>query len=124
MIPATVKFSIDVVIPRIIEIGLEEAPKEACGIIVPDLGYPPDQWVIPMLNRADNPLTSYKIDSQTIRHIVLDRNSEGEAVWDDILVWHTHPGGSPTPSNADYDAKIPGVKYLVVALPSGQATLF
>ena len=124
MIVPSVKFSIDVVIPRIIEIGMAEAPKEACGLVIPDLNYPPDQWVHQLQNRAENPLNHYKIDGQTLFQIATDRNHEGDREWEDVLIWHTHPSGSPTPSDGDYDAKIPGAKYLVVALPSGQATMF
>lgn len=116
---ATVHFGIDVVIPRIVEIGMARIPYEACGIVVPNLDVPASEWVVEMENKADNPLNSYKIDSATIRQIVSD-----PSVWDDVLIWHTHPSGSPSPSQADWEGRLPGLKYLVVALPSGQADLF
>lgn len=114
-----VAFSLDVVIPRIIELGLEEAPKEACGLVVPDLGVPADSWVIRMTNQAANPYDSYSIDATTIRGLLEERD-----VWDDVLVWHTHPGGHVGPSRGDMRARVEGIRYLVVSLPSGEATMF
>jgi proteasome lid subunit RPN8/RPN11 len=43
---------------------------------------------------------------------------------DHFIVWHTHPSGNIGPSKGDMDSKIQGFQYLVVTMPSGEATLF
>lgn len=117
--PSKVHFGIDVVIPRIMEIGMLRAPKEACGLVVPSLSVPADDWVIEMTNRADNPYSSYAIDTETVRQLLDDKDA-----WSDVLVWHTHPSGLVGPSQGDIKAKVEGLRYLVVALPTGEASMF
>lgn len=119
MIAPTIHFGIDVVIPRIIEIGLEKLPFEACGIIVPDLDRPAADWVHSMHNRSEDPLNSYALDVSTIKQLVGSPDA-----YSDVLVWHTHPSGHVGPSKRDWDDRILGLRYLVVALPGGEATLF
>jgi proteasome lid subunit RPN8/RPN11 len=117
--PATIPFAIDVVIPRIIEIGMQRIPNEACGLVIPNFDIPPDQWVHELTNRSPDPTNSYDLDPRTVASLIEDRE-----VWGDILVWHTHPSGHIGPSRRDWEHRITGVKYLVVALPGGEATLF
>jgi proteasome lid subunit RPN8/RPN11 len=120
----TIKFSVSLVVPRIMELGLVEAPHEACGVVIPDFNAPPDSWVHAMKNRSSNPLNSFNIDPQTVRSILLDRDTFGKDVWDDVLVWHTHPGGLVGPSDGDMKTRIAGLKYLVVTLPGGEASMY
>lgn len=112
-------FSLDVVIPRILEYGMLESPREACGVIIPDLGAPADSWVHKMINRSETPEFAYSIDPATVRALVTDAKA-----WEDVLVWHTHPSGLVGPSKPDMEARIPGLRYLVVTLPRGEAVLF
>jgi proteasome lid subunit RPN8/RPN11 len=114
-----VPFSIDVIVPKIIEIGMQRMPNEACGIVVPDLGLVPDQWVHELANRSQDPLNSYKIDPTTVAGLLVDPE-----VWEDVLVWHTHPSGHVGPSEGDMKQRDPRLKYLVVALPRGEAVIF
>lgn len=114
-----IHFGLDVVIPRIIEIGMAHLPKEACGVVIPNLDMAPDDWVHELTNRSSNPLNSYEIDSHTIDALVANPDA-----WADVLVWHTHPSGSVGPSKGDVESKIDGLRYLVVALPRGEAVLF
>jgi proteasome lid subunit RPN8/RPN11 len=116
---APVHFGIDVVIPQIVEIGLRRAPQEACGIVVPDLDVPAAEWVHELQNHSSDPLTSYEIDTVTIKTLVEDPEH-----WSDVLVWHTHPKGGVGPSKRDWEVKVPGLRYLVVSLPRGEAVLF
>ena len=116
---APVHFGIDVIIPQIVELGLRRAPFEACGIVVPDLEVPAANWVKELQNRSSDPLNSYEIDTATIKTLV--ENAEN---WSDILVWHTHPRGGIGPSKGDVESKAKGLRYLVVALPRGEAVLF
>lgn len=114
-------FSIDTIIPRILEIGMKRLPNEACGLVVPDFDKPVDDWVIELNNRSPDPLNSYVIDPEALGQITLDPE-----VWEDVLIWHTHPSGHIGPSKRDVETMIPQLKrrYLVVALPGGEAVLF
>ena len=114
-----IPFSLDVVIPRILEIGMAEAPREACGVIIPDLNSSVDGWIHQLVNRAENPYDSYVIDPRTITDLL-----KTPEAWEGSLIWHTHPGGHVGPSQGDMRARHPELKYLVVTLPRGEATLF
>lgn len=120
---APLVFGIDVVVPRILEIGLARAPHEACGLVMPDLDKSADEWVHELMNRHHSPDHAYLIDPNTIRTLSADLQ-RAERRWEDVLVWHTHPRGNIGPSKGDLETRIEGVKYLVVALPRGEATLF
>lgn len=120
--PQLLELGLDVVIPRIMELGMQEAPKEACGIVIPDLEVPPDQWIHSLVNRSPAPENSYAIDPETIRQLVSDL--QGKHLWADVLIWHTHPRGNVGPSQGDIEAKVQGLNYLVVSLPTGEATKF
>lgn len=111
-----VSIPMEVIVPQIMIFGMEENPKEACGIVVPRLSNPLDTWVHKLKNRAPNPIGQYMIDPLTIAQIV-----EDPELWDDVLVWHTHPSGNVGPSQGDMRTRVEGVKYLVVSLPNGEA---
>lgn len=119
MIPAPVHFGLDVVVPRIVEIGLERMPKEACGVVVPNFNVVPDDWVVELDNRSDNPYNSYVIDTAVIKGLL-----DAPESWSDVLVWHTHPSGQVGPSKGDMEAKAAGLRYLVISLPRGEAVIF
>lgn len=114
-----VVFSLDVVIPKIIEIGMLRLPYEACGVVIPDLDQTCDTWVHELANRSEDPLNSYRIDPQTISSLLVDPD-----VWSDVLVWHTHPSGYIGPSQGDMKQRDPRLRYLVVSLPRGEPVLF
>jgi proteasome lid subunit RPN8/RPN11 len=98
---------------------MDRAPLEACGVIVPDMDIPPEQWVHEMRNRAFSPTDSFVIDTKTIRQLITKAEQ-----WRDVIVWHTHPGGNIGPSRGDLESKVEGVNYLVVTLPGGQAVRY
>lgn len=114
-----VQFSIDVIVPKIVEFGMARLPYEACGVVVPDLDAPAEEWVHELANRSPDPLNNYRIDPATVKALLVDPE-----VWEDVLVWHTHPSGLVGPSKNDMRMKDPRLKYLVVALPRGEPTLF
>jgi proteasome lid subunit RPN8/RPN11 len=116
-------FGIDVVVPRIIELGMAEAPREACGLVIPCLDEPPDEWVRPLRNRHPHPEQAYEIDPLTVKGLLEDLQRQ-ERVWEDVLIWHTHPQGQVGPSKGDMDYRHLGLKYLVVSLPRGEAVMF
>src|SRR5215471_12127957 len=105
-----VPFSTDVIVPKIIEIGLSRLPNEACGVVIPNLDYPPDQWVQELMNRSPDPLNNYVIDPATVAGLLVNPD-----VWEDVLIWHTHPSGHVGPSQNDMRQRDPRLKYLVVA---------
>jgi len=116
-----IPFSLDVVIPKIVEFGLARVPNEACGLVIPNLDNPVDTWVHELINRSPSPQDSYIFDAEAMKPLLTDQE-----VWSDVLVWHTHPSGRIGPSQGDMEARHPALhgRYLVVALPHGEATLF
>jgi proteasome lid subunit RPN8/RPN11 len=119
VIVSTITFGIDVIVPKIIELGMAKIPNEACGVVVPNLDQPAEAWVHELRNLSEDPLNSYAIDTNTIRHLLYDMQT-----WADVLIWHTHPSGHVGPSKRDWEGRVEGLRYLVVALPKGEATLF
>lgn len=109
----------DVVVPRIMEIGQLRKPMEACGVVVPDLSEAPRDWVKELTNRSPSPHNAYDIDPATITDLLA-----APEIWGNVLIWHTHPSGHVGPSRGDMHARIDGLKYLVVTLPNGEAVLF
>jgi len=114
-----VPFSTDVIVPRIIELGMARLPFEACGVVVPDLEVPASEWVHELANRSPDPLNNYMLDPKTVAGLLVDPE-----VWDDVLIWHTHPSGFVGPSQNDMRQRDPRLKYIVVALPRGEAVRF
>ena len=114
-----VHFSVDVIIPRIVEIGMLRLPNEACGVVIPDLNLPAEEWVHELANRSPDPTNSFKIDPTTVNDLLVSPE-----LWDDVLIWHTHPSGHIGPSKGDLAQRHPKLKYLVVALPRGEAVRF
>jgi proteasome lid subunit RPN8/RPN11 len=52
----------------------------------------------------------YNITIDDLREVV------GDAMPDEVLFWHTHPGGMIGPSSMDLDARLEGFQYMVVSL--------
>ena len=103
----------------ILQLGIEGAPEEQCGVMVPYLAndcFDGVGWEITRLaNRAENKTRGYAIDPETIAQMVDSPKS-----WSEVRVWHTHPRGNVGPSDGDMIYAQPGVKYVVVAVPSGE----
>lgn len=100
-----------------LNLGIEAAPDEACGLLVKEAE---DEYrVIQLVNRADDPTRSYQIDAETIKALALKPE-----VWAHVAVWHTHPGGLVGPSAGDLEHKVERVKYLVVTIPTGEVVWF
>lgn len=96
--------------------GMEDAPNEACGLLVNETG---GIQIIPLVNRAEDPTASYRIDNETLRSLALKPKT-----WAHIAVWHTHPGGQVGPSAADLEHRIQTVKYVVITIPTGEVVWF
>ena len=108
--------TLEVAYEAIFNLGMEDAPREACGLLVNEsLGI----QVIPLVNRAEDPTGSYRVDNDTLRSLALKPHT-----WAHVAVWHTHPGGMIGHSAEDLEHKLHSVKYLVVTIPTGEVTWF
>lgn len=108
--------TLDAACQRMFDIGMEEAPKEACGILVREFeGFRVHQ----LTNRAEDPTRSFRIDADTLRQLALKPKT-----WTNVAVWHTHPGGLVGPSPGDLEHKVHHVKYIVVTIPTGEVREF
>lgn len=99
-------------------IARNQAPLEACGIILPT----PHEGnqVISVPNRADNPKQAFKVLGNDIRVAMGSwlETAESDELRQ-VILWHSHPNGGIGPSRIDMrakDRKITGLAYLVVSL--------
>lgn len=97
--------------------GMEQAPKEACGVLV-IRGTLHRAFRLP--NHAENPRSRYEISKQDLLAVLRDDHQRR----DELVFWHTHPGGLVGPSDADKDSRVEGIRYLVVTIPTGEVTWF
>lgn len=106
-------------------IGQLRAPAEACGLLLPtpdgytDEGRP--RRVVEMPNRSKTPHNTYMFTTDDVK-ISLERwlKLTDPELHNDVIVWHTHPGGNIGPSAEDMRQKQTSLTYVVVALtPNG-----
>lgn len=119
---------------EIVRIGLDRAPNEACGILLPPPGdifrfRSRNRQVIELPNRSLNPRDSYEIRGTDIVQELSEWFESVEPSDDPgLVIWHTHPSGNVGPSRGDLDHKLETFTYLVVSIdPStheAQTTLF
>lgn len=100
----------DRIVDSIGQIGEFRKPNEAVGIIV-------KQKVFELPNRGLDPQHGFTIHTDDIR-ITLENNAilMHQTDWDNMVLWHTHPGGSIGPSPMDMRTKVVNVMNLVIAL--------
>ncbi len=115
-------------IERIVKHGMDAMPREACGVLLPTPHPSIKSRVVPLTNRAEDPLKhSFIHPKEMLQQLMPWLEAEGER-WDlsDLVLWHTHPGGHVGPSGEDLRTRDlePGMRYLVVTLPGGEATFF
>lgn len=106
------------VVDQILSIGQRRYPREACGVVMPP------NLVCELQNKARNPRKGYEIDTEELVQVLADNMGSVSLERKDILLWHTHPSGTVGPSKGDMESRIDGFRYLVVAMPSGEATIF
>ena len=104
------------VVEQITQWGIEHAPEEVCGIVHLR---PDGMHVYRLKNVAEDPCRGYVFDAGQLVDVMAEEPSRSE-----IICWHTHPGGLVGPSSEDIKRKAPGVRYLVVAIPGGEAEFF
>lgn len=64
------------------------------------------------------------MDERTDRYLIYLGHLEtviGDASVDDVLFWHTHPGGMVGPSKMDMEGRLERFQYMVVALTENDA---
>lgn len=108
------------IVSEIARIGELRKPNEACGVLLPVPMRGRVVWEIP--NRAEDGREAFVMHSDDVVIMLqdwVDQNVE-HAVWENVVLWHTHPSGSVGPSRADLDNRIEKCGNLVVALtPDG-----
>jgi desampylase len=95
--------------------ALEDAPREACGII----GGSDDRAsvIVPVPNVAPDPITTYRLDDTVLGRTLMQFHAQGLSL---IGFYHSHPANAPIPSRMDIHlATYPDTAYLIVGLGSG-----
>jgi proteasome lid subunit RPN8/RPN11 len=99
--------------------ALDEAPREACGLIGGVDGRA--EAVIPARNVAAEPETTYELDPRTLVEAMRQFHEAGLSL---IGLYHSHPGGPPSPSQSDIAlATYPDTAYVIVGLRAGEPEL-
>lgn len=98
----------------ITRIGRSRAPAEACGLLLIDPSSP--DRVIELANRAMDPTRRYEFNSGDVIIALENNDIDPDSYQGELVIWHTHPGGSIGPSMEDLQQKVEGVPFLVVAL--------
>lgn len=101
----------------IAEIGVDRQPNEACGIILPTLHKGKRVWELP--NRSLRPHDSFEMHGSDIAIVVAD----WDGPYEEIVIWHTHPGGNVGPSRADMANRVTQLPNLVVTITEEGAPL-
>ena len=100
----------DQALTEIWQLGLLRRPAEACGILLP--GPHKGRWLVEMPNRSALAHENYMFTVDDLKIGLSDIETDFE----NLTVFHTHPGGGIGPSRTDMRAKITAFRYLVVAL--------
>jgi proteasome lid subunit RPN8/RPN11 len=98
----------------ITRIGRSRAPADACGLLLIDPSSP--DRVIELANRAMDPTRRYEFNSGDVIIALENNDIDPDSYQGELVIWHTHPGGSIGPSMEDLQQKVEGVPFLVVAL--------
>jgi proteasome lid subunit RPN8/RPN11 len=99
----------------IVSIGIQRAPAEACGVVIPTPLRGRRVWEMP--NRAADPTTGFEYRADDVMLALEPWMVENtNEAWAEIIFWHTHPGGHAYPSRADVENRLDDVHNLVVAL--------
>lgn len=90
-----------------------EAPAEACGLISRGAGGKIALWAAE--NEAADPEHGFEIQSGDLLGILRQIEGRDETL---VGVYHSHPGGEPSPSPADVEtaARWPGLTWVIVAI--------
>lgn len=103
--------------------GLEEAPLEACGLLIGHETLAGTLIALKLRNISPSPRDSWRIDTAWVMHHLFPRMTRAE-FYDQVMVWHTHPGGTLGPSRMDLETMKTGVHYCVVTVPTGEVVRY
>lgn len=98
------------IVDEIGKIGLDRAPAEACGVILPTPHKGKRVWEMP--NRSKRMHDSFEMHGTDLEISLTDYPGN----FAEILIWHTHPNGGMGPSTADLQHRHTQVGNLVVTL--------
>lgn len=99
--------------------ALDEAPREACGLIAGRDGLA--KTVISMPNVAQQPRYAYEMDHRAFVDAMFDLQRQNLSL---IGIYHSHPDSPPLPSQEDLRlAYYPEVEYLIVSLQKARPEL-
>ncbi len=87
--------------------ALEAAPKEAVGLL-DGVGK-----IFFLDNKADDPTNSFMVERT---QILMTMQQTHFQISDEVVLWHTHPGGLVGPSTTDMQQKTPFKHHLVVSV--------
>jgi len=96
----------------------DNAPHEACGILLAD---PTDPRIVSAVLPAENVETTAPRHRYLLGHREHLRAVEMEAAGEAAIVgyYHSHPAGDAQPSPRDAEQAVPDVTYLIVGLRNG-----
>lgn len=112
-------------VDEIVQIGMERAPHEACGILLDRTDGKKRLLEIP--NAAPNPINESGYDVETFLDALalLGKGVDGDLT-PLVVLWHTHPHGKVGPSDRDLEGRqaYKGLKCAVVTIPSGEMRVY
>lgn len=89
-----------------------EAPNEAVGIIY-------QNRVFTLRNTSASPHDRAEIDIAELRSLLTDLEVPLDRINEDVIIWHSHPGGGVGPSRHDMVNRTPLKHHLVLSLVEG-----
>lgn len=101
---------------QIAQIGVERAPIEACGLLLPMAIN--GKQIIELPNRSPKGRDSFVMKGEDML-LALEQLFQGDFPEDfipSLTAWHTHPGGNIGPSKFDLRNKPARIRSLVVTL--------
>lgn len=94
--------------------ALREAPIEACGVLVGELGTNVPSRHVPLTNMAASKVF-YELSSRDLLALYRDLDDRGEEI---LVVYHSHTASAAYPSATDVAlASEPGAHYVLVSTP-------
>jgi proteasome lid subunit RPN8/RPN11 len=99
------------VVEEIARVGRARVPNEACGLLLPTPHKAKRIWEMP--NRSKYPRDSFEMHGSDMAISLEDWDGDFE----DIVIWHTHPGGNVGPSRYDIENRVEKLANLVVSIP-------
>ena len=99
------------IVREIARVGRARVPNEACGILLPTPHKGKRVWEMP--NRSKYPHDSFEMHGADMAISI----AEWDGDYEDIVIWHTHPGGNVGPSQYDIVNRVEKLANLVVSVP-------